>query len=68
MYITLLVRREWDSNPRNHKDSSDFKSDAIDQLCHLAKRLALLLIFKTLSLISSFSTKFNHGWIGIFSY
>ena len=36
-----------ESGIRTHgtrKDSSDFKSDAIDQLCHLAKRLAIKLI------------------------
>ena len=36
-----------ESGIRTHgicKDSSDFKSDAIDQLCHLAKRLVLELI------------------------
>ena len=36
-----------ESGIRTHgtrKGSSDFKSDAIDQLCHLAKRLASKLI------------------------
>ena len=34
-----------ESGIRTHgicKDSSDFKSDAIDQLCHLAKKTSLI--------------------------
>ena len=45
MILFLLSKGE--SGIRTHgtrKDSSDFKSDAIDQLCHLAKRLAKKLI------------------------
>ena len=54
-----------ESGIRTHgirKDSSDFKSDAIDQLCHLAKRLVRTLILELLEksdLVSSISTKFN---------
>ncbi len=43
----LNFRTKGESGIRTHgtrKDSSDFKSDAIDQLCHLAKRLAKKLI------------------------
>ena len=43
----IILNNKGESGIRTHgirKDSSDFKSDAIDQLCHLAKRLALRLI------------------------
>jgi hypothetical protein len=43
----INFRFKGESGIRTHgirKDSSDFKSDAIDQLCHLAKRLARKLI------------------------
>ena len=58
-----IVINKGESGIRTHgtrKDSSDFKSDAIDQLCHLAKRLVLELILKyKLTFVSSSSTKFN---------
>jgi hypothetical protein len=43
-----MIKARVGFEPTEPEDSSDFKSDAIDQLCHLAKRLVkkLILIIK----------------------
>ena len=46
-FNSIILGNKGESGIRTHgirKDSSDFKSDAIDQLYHLAKRLVVILI------------------------
>ena len=52
MSNVLLKGFKGESGIRTHgtrKDSSSFKPDAIDQLCHLAERLVILKLISNIS-------------------